>query len=155
MKDFNTTGVCIPEKHYMVNIQGRLDEIRVMVDAGEYFCINRARQYGKTTTLAMLKKKLEPEYEVISLDFQDISVADFKTDGLFVQAFSRMIRNKKRTGLQIPEAIDAKLEEYIGRSRDKANLLDLFTLISDWCELSEKELVLIIDEVDSASNNQI
>ena len=29
---FNTTGVCIPEKHYMVNINGRLQQIRVLVD---------------------------------------------------------------------------------------------------------------------------
>ena len=31
---FNTTGVCIPEKHYMVNISGRLQQIRELVDAG-------------------------------------------------------------------------------------------------------------------------
>ena len=42
---FNTTGVCIPEKHYMVNINGRLQQIRVLVDEGKYFTINRARQY--------------------------------------------------------------------------------------------------------------
>ena len=39
---FNTTGVCIPEKHYMVNINGRLQQIRELVDAGKYFTINRA-----------------------------------------------------------------------------------------------------------------
>ena len=37
---FNTTGVCIPEKHYMVNINGRLQQIRVLVDEGKYFTIN-------------------------------------------------------------------------------------------------------------------
>ena len=36
---FNTTGVCIPEKHYMVNINGRLQQIRELVDAGKYFTI--------------------------------------------------------------------------------------------------------------------
>lgn len=44
MKEFNTTGLCIPEKHYMVDISDRLAEIRRMVDAGKYFCINWARQ---------------------------------------------------------------------------------------------------------------
>ena len=34
---FNTTGVCIPEKHYMVNINGRLQQIRELVDAGKLF----------------------------------------------------------------------------------------------------------------------
>ena len=33
----NTTGVCIPEKHYMVNINGRLQQIKVLVDEGKYF----------------------------------------------------------------------------------------------------------------------
>ena len=48
---FNITGLCIPEKHYMVDIKSRLEEIRVLIEEGAYFTINRARQYGKTTTL--------------------------------------------------------------------------------------------------------
>lgn len=44
-KRFNTTGSCYPEEHYMVNIQGRIEEIKILVDQGEYFVINRARQY--------------------------------------------------------------------------------------------------------------
>jgi len=50
----------------MVNIDGRLEEIRQMVDRGEYFAINRARQYGKTTTLSRLAGKLSSEYIVFS-----------------------------------------------------------------------------------------
>ena len=34
---FNTTAVCIPEKHYMVNLDSRLQEIRQLVDEGKYF----------------------------------------------------------------------------------------------------------------------
>ena len=44
MKKFRTTGICVPEKHYMVDIRVRLREITVMVDAGEYFTINCACQ---------------------------------------------------------------------------------------------------------------
>lgn len=44
MKIFNTTGPCIPEKHYMVNLSSRLVQIKAMIDAGQYFVINRARQ---------------------------------------------------------------------------------------------------------------
>ena len=69
-KVFNTTGVCIPEKHYMVNINGRLQQIRMLVDEGKYFTINRARQYGKTTTLRALAEMLRDEYYVVLLDFQ-------------------------------------------------------------------------------------
>lgn len=38
----------------MVNIEDRLNEIKEMTDKGNYFVINRARQYGKTTTLRAL-----------------------------------------------------------------------------------------------------
>lgn len=62
MKKFNTTGICNPKKHYMVDISERLEKIKTLVDDGEYFCINRARQYGKTTTLSALRKFLSPQY---------------------------------------------------------------------------------------------
>ena len=52
MKEFNTTAVCIPSKHYMADISERVAEIKKLIDAGKYFAINRARQYGKTTTLS-------------------------------------------------------------------------------------------------------
>ena len=54
MKEFNTTAVCIPSKHYMVDLSERVKEIKRLVDDGKYFIINRARQYGKTTTITLL-----------------------------------------------------------------------------------------------------
>ncbi|MBR3317046.1 MAG: hypothetical protein IKG21_04415 [Atopobiaceae bacterium] len=45
----------MPSKHYMVDLSERVAQIKEMVDAGEYFAINRARQYGKTTTLYALR----------------------------------------------------------------------------------------------------
>ena len=44
MKKFNTTAVCIPSEHYMVNLSERVKEIKQLVDEGKYFTINRARQ---------------------------------------------------------------------------------------------------------------
>ena len=54
-KRFCVTGTCIPEKNYMVDISGRIDRIiRDYIEKGQYFTINRARQYGKTTTLWLI-----------------------------------------------------------------------------------------------------
>ena len=53
-KIFNTTAVCFPDKHYMIDLTGRLVAIKTPVDHEKYFTINRARQYGKTTTLRAL-----------------------------------------------------------------------------------------------------
>lgn len=65
----------MPKAHYMVDISDKLKQIKAMVDAGQYFTINRARQYGKTTTLRGLKEYLKDEYLVISLDFQRLDAA--------------------------------------------------------------------------------
>ncbi len=32
---------------------------------------------------------------------------------------------------------------------------ELFSVLTDWCEKSEKPVVMIIDEVDTATNNQV
>ena len=58
-KIFNTNAVCRPEEHYMVDISDKLSQIKLMIDAGQYFTINRARQYGKTTPLRRLKEYLK------------------------------------------------------------------------------------------------
>ena len=50
MKQFNTTAVCIPSKHYMVDLSGRVKEIKELVDAGKYFelCGLKSNRYYST-----------------------------------------------------------------------------------------------------------
>lgn len=85
-KSFNTTGVSIPEKHYMVNLDERLKEIKKLVDDDCYFVINRACQYGKTTTLRALYRYLQNDYYVVLMDSQAFGNADFDID----MSFSKM-----------------------------------------------------------------
>ena len=152
MRKFNTTAVCIPSQHYMVDLSERVEEIKRMVDAGEYFTINRARQYGKTTTLDALETSLSPSYAVLSLDFQKISAASFKTEEKFVKAFCRLvIKRGKKAGFA--QDILRDLQEM--SARNDAVLVELFDVLNDWCSRSERPVVLIIDEVDTASNNQV
>lgn len=88
-RKFNVTGTCYPQRHYMVNLDDRVEKIKEeYVDYGSYFVINRGRQYGKTTTLAALRKYLSEEYVVLSLDFQQIGTEDFKDAPTFVRAFT-------------------------------------------------------------------
>lgn len=59
-KHFCITGTCIPERNYMVDISDRIDRIiQDYIENGKYFTINRARQYGKTTTSESLKTFLQ------------------------------------------------------------------------------------------------
>lgn len=60
MKSFNTEVVCNPQKHYMVDISDKIDRIIAKyVENGKYFSINRGRQYGKTSTLRAISRKLK------------------------------------------------------------------------------------------------
>ena len=154
MKRFNTTGLCIPHKHYMVSTDERVRQIRAMVDEGNYFCINRGRQYGKTTTLFALEGAIRDSYGVISLDFQGISTAGYSTEGKFVAAFCRILW-RKRTKLGMPVSVQNQVRPIAQAGGGEAELDQLFFILEDWCEESEKPLVLIIDEVDSATNNQV
>ncbi len=47
MKKFNTTGVCIPSKHYMADISEKAQEIKKLVDDGKYFMITGQDSTGK------------------------------------------------------------------------------------------------------------
>lgn len=155
MKQFNTTGVCIPSKHYMVDLSERVQEIRRLVDEGKYFSINRARQYGKTTTLNALQQVLVNDYTVLNLSFERVSEANFSSEQSFVKAFCRLFKKNPALYQSIPEEIRAQFDEYISRKEDKAEMDELFLTLDGWCSIAEKPIVLFIDEVDSATNNQV
>ena len=91
MKEFNTTAVCIPSKHYMVDITERIKSIKQLVDDGKYFTINRARQYGKTTTLNALAAYLSSSYDVLSIDFQDVTDALFISENDYVKGLAKLL----------------------------------------------------------------
>ncbi len=41
MRKFNVVGLCVPDKHYMVDTSYKLVKIKEMIDEGLYFTINR------------------------------------------------------------------------------------------------------------------
>ena len=146
-KEFNITGTCIPSENYMVNIESKLREIRTLVDKKRYFTINRGRQYGKTTTLAALETYLEDEYTVISLTFEGLCDESFVDAKTFCQAFLQLIDEALAFVDITAEERQAWLNENV------ANFMDLSRHITKMCK--GKKIVLMIDEVDKASNNRI
>ena len=99
MKRFNTTGVCLSSQHYMVDLTERVREIRKMVDQGDYFCINRGRQFGKTTTLNTLKDALQDDYTVFSISFESIGDETFEKEELLAKAFLNQLNENIDFGL--------------------------------------------------------
>ncbi len=157
-KIFNVAGDCKPELHYMVDIRGRLVEIKGMVDRGDYFTINRARQYGKTTTLKALGRFLERDYLVVSLDFQTLDAVKFANSNVFSLTFAEyFLQRIRRTVYQSEELtleLDSLNKAIAGRDVN-FTLYELFVFLSSICREAPKPIVLIIDEVDSATNNQV
>jgi len=145
---FNIEGGCRPEEHYMVRLDERLKLMKEQyVDRGKYFVINRGRQYGKTTTLRALAEYLKPEYLVLSMDFQKISNENFENEQVFVRAFIRQMSKLLKNRIDLMQILEMA---------GKADTVDmLFDVLSSLCEAAEKPIVLLIDEVDSASNNQV
>jgi hypothetical protein len=150
-KCFNITGLCIPGEHYMVDISGKIAEIFKMVERGDYFVISRPRQYGKTTTLHILTEFLQTlsDYLPINISFEGIGEEAFKSELLFInRLFSRLKKSFIASGYH-------DLVAYINSIPPPSHLEDLDSWVSELVEKTGKKIVLMIDEVDKSSNNQL
>ena len=154
MKKFNTTGTCRPNEHYMVDITERLEIIRKMVDDGDYFCINRGRQYGKTTTLNSLKSYLEVAgYCVFSISFESVDSTYFSTPSsagaIVLKLLSICVKRNKTKNLDSHCA--EMLLSFQEKHAEECSIFDLKELLVDLCAENSSQIVLLIDEVDQAS----
>ena len=98
-----------------VDLSDRLKEIRIMVDQEKYFIINQVRQYGKTTILNALAEYLKSEYEVISLDFQGISYADFHVELLASHPAGCYDGSERKASCKFVLCSYGRTEKYIQR----------------------------------------
>lgn len=148
-KKFNITGLCIPERHYMVDIGGRIAQIKQMVEDGEYFTINRPRQYGKTTTLNCLSRALAGEYAVIDTSFEGTGDSLFASEEAFcTNIFGLFAYNV--------EMVNRPLSKLLLRLQDSIyDYKSLSVGIKDLVEGFGKPIVLLIDEVDKSSNSKV
>ncbi len=136
----------------MVDLSSRLAQIKVMVDHGDYFTMNRARQYGKTTILNALTAYLKDDYVVVSLDFQYMGSDDFATEEDFARAFAEDFYAAVHHDEKIPENCKDSLKQLANGGFSKITIRKLFAILEECCAQSQKGIVLLIDEVDTASN---
>ncbi len=145
-KEFNTTGNCIPSRHYMVDITDKLDKIVELIDKGKYFTINRARQFGKTTTMKLLLNRLQDDYVVYQISFE--------TDG---DMFSSQEDFCRGLFLKLSKAsyISEGQKTFWKNEHNCKTFEDLSNVISEFCLSQSKPVVLMIDEVDKSTDNQL
>ncbi len=150
MKEFNTTGLCIPKKHYMCDTAAKFARCKELIEGGKYFAINFPRQFGKTTMQFLLQEefKKDNDYLVLSISFEGIGDKVFESEDklapMVIELFAEALEYSN------PE-ISLFLEENIEKVKD---FKKLGKFISHWIKDINKKLILIIDEVDKASNNQ-
>jgi Predicted AAA-ATPase len=150
-KRFNITGICRPAKHYMADVSVKLAKTFKMVEMGDYFIINRPRQYGKTTTLytlADLLKKRE-DYLVFNISFEGVGDVFFENETDFAPGFVGLLARSIRSFNQVESAA------LLNTMPSVNNLNDLSNFITNFTEETHKKVVLLIDEVDKSSNNQL
>lgn len=151
MKSFNTTGICIPSANYMADTSATIDQIiHQYVSPGKYFTIDRPRQCGKTTTLYLLERQLKKNYIVISMSFEsadELFASLYTFAAGFIRKTTRILKMQN-----LPETIYKNWQQPISRDFP---LDDLGQRITELCSNCHKDIVLIIDEVDKSSNNQV
>lgn len=152
---FNTEGQCEPDMHYMVPLDDRLEDIRRRyVDRGSYFVINCGRQYGKTTTLRSLARYVGQDYIALFMDFQELGTREFQSEALFSAAFARLFLEAFRSVRREEEKALEPVLSFLQECRE-SGLMELFDRLSRVCGEASKPVILMIDEVDSASDNQV
>jgi hypothetical protein len=133
----------------MVDTSDKIAQIKRLIDNESYFTINRARQYGKTTTLYEIRRRLSNEYLVVKISFEGLGEESFASSEHFCSAFLEQIAD----GLQ-SSSVDAD-QEYI-EQWENCNIKDFKSLsrhITKMCK--DRKIVLLIDEVDKTSNNRV
>ena len=152
-KVFNTTGTCYPQEHYMVDTTKKMKFFEGLIDRKSYFCINRARQFGKTTTLRYLYYNLGDEYLVIPASFEVFSDNSWDTS----ETFSKFFCTKLINAFETKENKYTDYQDFWSRTKsiDGIDLDILSKKITEFCVLTDKKVVLLIDEVDKAADNDI
>ena len=148
-KRFNITGSCNPERHYMVDTEKRFKAVEGLIDGGAYFTINRARQFGKTTMLQMIRRRLSDKYLIIKTSFEGLGDESFKSIPVFVNTFCSLMTNFLQN---IGE--EQNVWKFFDH-KDLTSFEELSKVITCFCESSPKPVVLLIDEVDKSSDNQM
>ena len=96
---------------------------------------------------------------MIWLDFQALGSASYENENIFslsfLELFFRELKRVHADKRQEMKDCMAEIQKVRREHPRKFDLMELFGQLLEICRTSEKPVVLMIDEVDSASNNQV
>jgi hypothetical protein len=140
MREFNITGKIIPAKHYFVDLTPQIDKLMVLADKGSYFVINRPRQFGKTTILDFLARRLlaSGNYAPALISFESFTQRADISEPEFYLKVAKQISD---------ELVFADMEHApvpVVNNRE-----DFFGWVREICKSLPRQLVLLVDEIDA------
>jgi hypothetical protein len=148
MRFFNTAGPVRADLHYCLPPLQRvdLDEVLLLIDQQKYFVLHAPSQVGKTSYLLALMDYLNAAGNYRALYF-NVEIAQTAREDVArgVSAILSMLSSMARDRLNdhFPETI--RLDLLANHGGDAA----LYELVTRWAQVSEKPLVLLIDEIDA------
>jgi hypothetical protein len=149
-KTFNTVGICLPAKHYMLPVLPRIPDVDDMVEGEFYFVLHAPRQSGKTTFLKALTDKINSDgrYYALYCSLEaSQGVVDIET--AMRQIVVEINRTLKKSPiisfnqLAVPGIPLAELDA----SEKVSEMLNYLSVNLD------KDLVVFFDEADCLSNS--
>ncbi|MEN9611857.1 MAG: hypothetical protein RLZZ628_2671 [Bacteroidota bacterium] len=135
----------------MADVSQKMAATLKLVQEGAYFIINRPRQYGKTTTLYSLSHALrqKQDYLVFNMSFEGLDNAFFKEDENFAAGFVDLLGD-------YASAYAPELEAWLVEIAPKVKTMkQLDKTITQLVNKTTKKVVILIDEVDQSSNNEV
>jgi hypothetical protein len=141
---FNVTGLCIPERHYMVDpLRGLNETILELIRNEYYFTIHAPRQTGKTTLLRSLSLQLNLSQKYVAVHFS-LETAGFRSNTV------------EKANRAIIESLHSAACEQVDDNNQPPSLssyepsINIFkNYLTDWARNSSLPIILLIDEIDS------
>ncbi len=125
MREFNTSGINIPEEHYTLFRENLIKQGLRLVEKKRYFTIWAPRQTGKSTYFTLLANKLSKlDYKVAFVCFEN-----YKNQP--ISSFLKRLRGE--------------LKKFWGIDFKNLNISDIFYKIE---QTQNQKCVLIVDEVE-------
>ena len=154
VKRFCISGSCNPSIEYTVDATRRAEEAIELIRGKQYFVLNRPRQYGKTTFLNQLELLIEDKYYVIQTSFESAGEYDFSSDRSF---FFYFVNDFGQCMLEAgcPDTLIRQWCDISGFNDTQSPFGCLYRKICELCSNSDRGIVLVIDEVDKASRNEV
>jgi hypothetical protein len=141
---FNTTGPCVPGKHYMLPASTRCSKVFALFAREQFFVIHAARQTGKTTLLGALATELNAEtrYRALYCSLESVQGVGDPKEG--IPAIIAVLRSAL-AGAMLPDPFDA-------HGAFNTAIKDGFTAL---CAALDRPLIMLFDEVDCLSNGTL